>query len=336
MSKRSSRTYDETVDKISEAEYFLKKIKDLEKTGDDDEFVYNLNAFLHSWASIFDVMLEDYQRFYGLRLSMLDDLKIGTFRNNARGNETALNFIDEYEKAVTEFFGHKKHYKVLELLESPIRVDEFVMFLLNRINWTLTHLGFHDCYIALYNVIQDILGWKMDYHQLIMQPVIMQRHKIGFDREFVDELFTKANLHGWNLNLEEIFDQEFLRKQVIRKQELTYDKTGEIWEDMQRRIQKINVKTPIYTIAGLLKKKRHTKTHRRSSELMGTIQHFAGDKLLDKSRMMNFLKENYVNEEQRMVFGHFNTPIHTVETCEDMLERTKIFVDGFQKNFPLE
>ncbi len=336
MRKRSNKTYDETIDKISEAEYFLKKIKNLEKTGDDNEFVYNLNAFLYSWTSIFDVMLEDYQRFYGLKISILDDLNIETFRKKAIENEIALNFIDEYEKSVIEFFGHKRHSKVLELLESPIRVDEFVVFLLNRINWNFTHLGFHDCYIALYNVIQDILDWKMDYHHLIMQPVIMQRQKMGFDRKFVEELFNKANLNGWNLNLDEVFDQEFLRRQVIQKQELRYDKTGEIWEDMQRRIQKINVKTPVYTIAGLLKKKRHTKTHRRSSELMGTLQHFSGNKLLDKTRMINFLKENYVNEEQGMIFGHFNTPIYTVKTCEDMLERTKIFVKNFQVMFPLE
>ena len=63
------RELTETQHTINEAEYFLKKIQELERYGDDDEFEYNFHAFLHSWASIFDIILEDYQRSFGLRIS---------------------------------------------------------------------------------------------------------------------------------------------------------------------------------------------------------------------------------------------------------------------------
>lgn len=249
----------ETQDKIDEAEYFLKKIQELAKSGDDNEFEYNFNAFLHSWASIFDLMLEDYQRFYGLKISMLDDLNIGTFRNHATGNDNALTFIKEYAQSKIEFFGHKKHEKVLELLDSPMRVDEFIVFLLQRIDWNYTRFGFHDCYIALYNVIQDILGWNIDYHGLIMQLAIMSRQRLGFDREFVNELFSQGNFEGLNMNLDEIFQQDFLRQQVLRKQESRFVVTDERWVEIQEQIHQLDVKTPIFTIAGSLKKKRLQK-----------------------------------------------------------------------------
>jgi len=326
---------DETEGKIGEAEYFLKKVQELEKHGDNKEFEYNLNAFLHSWASIFDIMLEDYQRFYGLKISILDDLNIHTFKDRSEGNENALEFIYTYDKKMLEFFGYRNHKRVLKLLESPIRVDEFVAFLLSQMDWDNPQYGYHDCYIALYNVIQDILGWNLDYHKLIMQPAVMSRQKLGFDRGFVQELFSHGNFEGLNMNLDQVFEQDFLRQKVKQKQERRFSHDQEHLQEILKSINELTVQTPIFTIAGLIKKKRHSKTHRKGSELMSTIETFQGDKLISKSRLMNFLKEDYASEEQGMIFGHFNTPLYTVETCEQMLEKAKEFVNLFSKKFPI-
>lgn len=328
------RSQDETHYKIEEAEYFLKKIQELEQHGDDNEFEHNLDAFLYSWASIFEVMLEDYQRFYGLKISMLDNLSIGTFKEHAKGNKIATDFIEAYDDAIREFFGHPDHKKILELLDSPMRVDEFIVFLLRRIDWNFPTFGYHDCYIALYNVIQDILGWNLDYHRLIMQFAVMSRQKLGFDVKFVQSLL-QGNFKDLAMNLDEVFEQSFLRQQVLKKQEsrLAYDQDQ--WKKIQKTINELDVQTPIFTIAGLLKKKRHTKTHRKGSELMSTVEHYEGDKLIEKTRNLNFLRENYVSEEQGMIFGHFNTPLETIETCKQMLKKTREFVKRFNEDFPM-
>ena len=328
-----SNRFHETNDKIGEAKYFLNKIKELEKDGDDNEFDYNLNAFLHSWASIFDLMLEDYQRFYQLRISMLEDLSIHSFRENAQGNEIALDFIETYNQTYVEFFGHKNPRRILDLLDEPMRLEEFLVFLLRKINWS--ELGYHDCYIALYNVIQEILGWGLSYHRLIMNPTIMSRQNEGFDVRFIREFFRQNDFPGLEMNLSDIFEQEFLRQRVAIRQEqrLSFDPPS--FEAIREEINRLTVQVPIYTIAGLLKKKRHTKTHRRGTESMGTIQHFQGDELLDKSRLLNFLREDYVNEVQGMVFGHFNTPLDTIETCEDMFKRANRFVEEITEQFPI-
>ena len=84
------RELTETQHTINEAEYFLKKIQELERYGDDDEFDYNFHAFLHSWASIFDIILEDYQRAFGLKISMLEDLSSKIFEKKAKDSNSAL------------------------------------------------------------------------------------------------------------------------------------------------------------------------------------------------------------------------------------------------------
>ena len=325
----------ETRHTINEAEYFLKKIQELERYGDDDEFDYNFNAFLHSWASIFDIMLEDYQRAFGLKISMLDDLNPEVFRQKAECNERALDFVEEYNNEMIIFFGHKKYKKVLNLLESPMRFDEFITFLLNQIDWKNFEYGYHDCYIALYNVIQDILGWDLNYHQLIMKPIILSRQKLGFDISFIKGILQENNFEGGNMNLDEIFEQSFLRQQVTKKQEKRYSVDKERFEEIKESIQNITIKTPIYTIAGLMKKKRHSRTHRKGKESMMTLQHFEGEKLTDKTRNINFLRESYVNEEQGMIFSHFNTPIGAIDTCEQMLDKAKEFVQKFIDNYPI-
>ena len=80
----------ETQHTINEAEYFLKKIQELKKYGDDDKFEYNFHAFLHSWTSIFDIILEDYQRAFGLKISMLEDLSSKIFEKKAKDSNSAL------------------------------------------------------------------------------------------------------------------------------------------------------------------------------------------------------------------------------------------------------
>ncbi|WP_299290175.1 hypothetical protein [Nitrosopumilus sp.] len=327
------RELTETQHTIKEAEYFLNKIKELERYGDDDEFDYNFHAFLHSWVSIFDVILEDYQRAFGLKISIIDNLSIETFREKTNGDNRSLEFISEYDKQMIEFFGHQNHKKILELLMSPMRFDEYIVFLLNQKDWNNLEYGFHDCYIALYNVIQDILRWDLDYHQLILSPVILQRQKFGFDLKFIQNILSENNFEGGSMYLEEIFEQSFLQQQVIVKQQKRYVGTKSI-EELSEVVKNIRIKTPIYTIAGLMKKKRNSRTHRKGKESMMTIQHFEGEELTDKSRNLSFLRENYVNEAQGMIFGHFNTPIGTIDTCEQMLEKAKKFVNDFSQEFP--
>lgn len=323
---------EETNEKIKEAEYFLKKIKDLEKNGDDDEFGYNLNAFLHAWASIFDIILEDYQRAYNLDILMSDDLSIKSFEQHAQTNNEALNFIRFYDKLQLEFFGHRDHKKILTLLPSVNRVDDFILFLLNRINWN--EFGYHDCYIALYNVLQDILEWNMDYHNLIMNPLIIQRRQLGFDMDFITMFGSTLQLNGFTMNLDDLFEHNFLRQQMIRRQ--NQFTTAENQAEPIELTSNSRIRVQIFTIAGLIKKKRHVKTHRNSSELLQTIERFEGDKILYKSRYMNFIRENYLGEEQGMAFGHFTTPLETVETCEQMFDRAQKFVEEIQRRFPIE
>ena len=84
-----------------------------------------------------------------------------------------------------------------------------------------------------------------------------------------------------------------------------------------------------------MKKKRHSRTHMKGKEMMMTLQHFVGEELIDKTRNLNFLRENYVNEEQGMIFGHFNTPIGAIDTCEQMLDKAKQFVQKFVSKYPI-
>ena len=327
------RELTETQHTINEAEYFLKKIQELERYGDDNEFDYNFHAFLHSWASIFDIILEDYQRSFSLKISMLENLNSTIFKEKAKDNDSALEFIEQYNNEIILFFGHPNHKKVLEL-SVPIRFDEFITFLLNQINWKNFEYGYHNCHIALYNVIQDILGWKLDYHHLVRTPVILSRQKLGFDVNFIKEILQENNFERGDMNLDEIFEQSFLRQQIIKKQEKRYVGEKHI-EELKESIKNIKIQTPIYTIAGLMKKKRHSRTHRKGKESMMTIQHYVGEKVTDKTRNLNFLSENYVNEEQGMVFGHFNTPIGVIDTCEQMLDKAKQFVQKFSNKYPI-
>jgi len=328
------RELKETQYTINEAEYFLKKIQELELHGDDDEFDYNFHAFLHSWASIFNIILEDYQRAFGLKISMLDNLNSEIFEKKAKDIGKALEFIEEYNTEIIVFFGHPNYNKILKLLESPICFDDFITFLLNHIDWNDFEYGYHDCYIALYNVIQDILGWELNYHQLIMAPRILTKHRLGFNINFIREMLQENNFKGWDMNLDEIFEQSFLQQQVIKKQEKRYIEKKSI-EELKKSIKNIKIQTPIYTIAGLMKKKRHSRTHRKGKEMMMTLQHFVGEELTDKTRNLNFLRENYVNEEQGMIFGHFNTPIGAIDTCEQMLDKAKQFVQKFVSKYPI-
>jgi len=335
----NSTRLDNTDEKIKEAEYFLKKVEYLESDGEDNEFQYMFNSFLHSWSSIFDVVLEDYQRSFGLKISVLDDLSIKEFKEHAtnENNELACKFIEHYEQKYLLLFGHWNHNKIFKLVEPNRSFAHFLAFLLNRTSWEQPSweqlgYGYDDCYTALYSVVQDICGWNIQFYKWKMMPAMMSMAKSGFDEDFILQACNQMNLRFANLTLNQIFEQDFLRERVLEKQSNRY--VGDHWNEIQEKIRKIEVRTPVYTIAGLMRRKRNLITHRRGgSELLGTLTTEVDGEFQKKTRMLNFLRENYVSEEQGMLFGHFNTPAYTIEICKSVFDKTKEFVEEIKKTF---
>jgi hypothetical protein len=94
--------------KLEEAEYFLTKMREIRP--DQEEFSFNLSAFLSSARSVPDYLLEDYNVKYSLQIPLTDELYPRTFEEKAKqaGNQTAISFI--------KWWGQKK----VTLMNDPI------------------------------------------------------------------------------------------------------------------------------------------------------------------------------------------------------------------------
>ena len=83
--------------RLQEAEYFRNR---LIGTQNDDEFYFNLSAFLSAWRSILDVMLYDFNEHYYLGFSTEDKFNDTDFKAvaNALSNTQAIEFIKWWRK----------------------------------------------------------------------------------------------------------------------------------------------------------------------------------------------------------------------------------------------
>jgi hypothetical protein len=83
--------------KLEEARYFSKRLSGAK---DDDEFHFNLSAFLNAWRSILDVMLYDLAEHYALGFSRDEELNDKEFTAVATAlkNDDALKFIEWWRK----------------------------------------------------------------------------------------------------------------------------------------------------------------------------------------------------------------------------------------------
>lgn len=83
--------------RLDEAKYFCSKLTEAKN---DDEFYFNLSAFMNAWRSILDVMLYDFTEYYSLGFSREDDMNDKEFRAVATAlkNAQALNFIQWWKK----------------------------------------------------------------------------------------------------------------------------------------------------------------------------------------------------------------------------------------------
>lgn len=78
--------------RLEEARYFFVRLSEAKN---DDEFHFNLSAFLNAWRSILDVMLYDFTEHYSLGFSREDELNDKEFTAVATTlkNTQALKFI---------------------------------------------------------------------------------------------------------------------------------------------------------------------------------------------------------------------------------------------------
>lgn len=83
--------------RLDEARYFYEK---LVRSQNDDEFYFNLSAFLNAWRSILDVMLYDLNEHYSLGFSREDELDSKEFAAvaNALNKTQAIEFIRWWRK----------------------------------------------------------------------------------------------------------------------------------------------------------------------------------------------------------------------------------------------
>jgi hypothetical protein len=86
--------------RLDEAAYFYNR---LVGTQNDDEFYFNLSAFLSAWRSILDVMLYDFNEHYSLGFSTEDQLNDKEFKAvaNALNKTQAREFIKWWRKKQT-------------------------------------------------------------------------------------------------------------------------------------------------------------------------------------------------------------------------------------------
>lgn len=78
--------------RLDEARYFFGH---LSLAKDDDEFYFNLSAFLNAWRSILDIMMYDFNDFFVLGFSREDEINATEFAAvaNALKNTQAIEFI---------------------------------------------------------------------------------------------------------------------------------------------------------------------------------------------------------------------------------------------------
>jgi hypothetical protein len=78
--------------RLEETRYFCVRLSEAKN---DDEFHFNLSAFLNAWRSILDVMLYDFTEYYSLGFSREDELNYKEFKAVATAlkNTQALKFI---------------------------------------------------------------------------------------------------------------------------------------------------------------------------------------------------------------------------------------------------
>ena len=87
--------------KLDEAKYFLKVLRQLEKTGyvwkpaRREAFHHNLSAFIVAWRSVVDVMLFDFAELYSLGFDPRDRITDSTFEVAAKAlrHHEALKFL---------------------------------------------------------------------------------------------------------------------------------------------------------------------------------------------------------------------------------------------------
>ncbi|MBI3859799.1 MAG: hypothetical protein HY296_06160 [Thaumarchaeota archaeon] len=86
-------------EKVAEAEYFLQRLR---TTYPNDDFKFELSAFLSSVRSIADYLLEEYNQKCKLGITITDKLTIPTFKAEATrsGNSHASKFIRWYEAEI--------------------------------------------------------------------------------------------------------------------------------------------------------------------------------------------------------------------------------------------
>lgn len=81
-------------DKDEEADFFLAQLK---IAYPKSEMKHSLSAFLSASRSMAYYLLEDYNMKFGLGIQLTDWLTNNTFRNAAKNNNLALQFINDYE-----------------------------------------------------------------------------------------------------------------------------------------------------------------------------------------------------------------------------------------------
>jgi len=83
--------------RLDEARYFYNRLIGAQN---DDDFYFNLSAFLNAWRSILDVMLYDFNKHYSLGFSTEDQLDAKEFKAvaNALNNTQAMEFIKWWVK----------------------------------------------------------------------------------------------------------------------------------------------------------------------------------------------------------------------------------------------
>ena len=160
--------------------------------------------------------------------------------------------------------------------------------------------------------------------------------KKEFDENFILQYCNSNKFRFADKSLTDIFEQKFLKQQTLVKIKSKFIGTDKNWKETQENINTMNILTPIFTVAGLMKRKRNMITHRKGTHLISTSTLEVNNEVKKKTKILNFIREGYAGENQAMIFGHFNTPIETIFTCGSLLKKAEEFVNETKEKFPTE
>lgn len=308
----------ETNAKIKECGFFLDKmIKQYH--GDDLEFEYYFHAFLHVWRSVFDVMLEDYQKLFKLEINLIEKLDSKTFKKYAIHDHKALAFYKIYKCKINEIFGFANWDKLIEekFIDENLTVIKLLTIALNKSSINELNQHTEDCLPKLADIVISILGWNLSLLGLKRNPwLITQSKDVGVTEELLTEFFQENNLRNYEKTLKEIFSREFLQQSILKNKQF------------QTNFSEDNFvfKIPILTVSGYLRIKRNLRTHRRGTSREGNVisTNSGGETL--KLRFITLIDEIY-SDKQIIPFGYERWIPHEVRMiCEFILKRTERFI----------